>query len=139
MPINGVIQRKFARMEEELTRLAAVLRDVSKERFVSDWALRTITERVLQVCTEIMIDIAERVLALKGGGPASSSADCLERLALMGVLRSAAPYAEMARFRNLLVHQYEAIDPAIVYRIATNHLGDFRRFRDEIDQALSQI
>ena len=33
------------------------------------------------------------------------------------------------------VHQYEEIDPEIVYNIATNQLGVFRQFRDEIDQA----
>lgn len=42
-------------------------------------------------------------------------------------------YVDIVRFRNLIVHQYEEIDPAILFDLAKNRLGDFRRFRDEID------
>ena len=34
-----------------------------------------------------------------------------------------------------LVHQYEEIDPEILYNLARNQLEDFRRFRDEIGRA----
>ena len=40
----------------------------------------------------------------------------------------------MVRFRNLIVHQYEEVDPEIVFDIAKNKLESFRQFRDEIDQ-----
>lgn len=43
------------------------------------------------------------------------------------------PYVDIVRFRNLIVHQYEGIDPAILFDLAKGRLGDFRRFRDEID------
>lgn len=34
----------------------------------------------------------------------------------------------MAKFRNILVHDYMRIDPEIVYTVLKNNLGDFDRF-----------
>jgi len=42
----------------------------------------------------------------------------------------------MVRFRNLIVHEYETVDPALLYALATERLHDFRRFRDECDHFL---
>ena len=36
----------------------------------------------------------------------------------------------IARFRNILVHDYARIDPAVVVRILHEGLDDFRRFRE---------
>ena len=58
MRSNGVIQRKFALMDEQLLRLSERIADVSRETFVEDWGLRAMTERALQVCVEIVIDAA---------------------------------------------------------------------------------
>lgn len=38
----------------------------------------------------------------------------------------------MVRFRNLLVHHYDASDLGIVYQIITVHLSDFEQFKQEI-------
>ena len=61
-------------------------------------------------------------------------AEAIEKLVKLHVLQSTKPYSEMVRFRNLIVHQYEEIDPEIVYGIAKNKLENFRQFRDEIDK-----
>ena len=135
MKQNGVVQRKFALLDEYLVSLANELRDVDAETFADSWVLRRMTERALQTMIEIVIDVAERIIALKGAGPTGSAAESMGRLAELGVIKSASPYADMVRFRNLIVHQYEQIDPRILYRLATEKLDDFRRFRDEIDRA----
>ena len=41
----------------------------------------------------------------------------------------------MAKFRNIVVHQYDEIDQAIVVNILKKHLGDFYAFRDMILKA----
>jgi uncharacterized protein YutE (UPF0331/DUF86 family) len=89
----------------------------------------------LQVMVEVVIDVAERIIANKGIGPAATSAEAMEKLVELQVLKSAQPYTDMIRFRNLIIHQYEEIDPAIVFNIAKNKLDGFRQFRDEVDQA----
>jgi uncharacterized protein YutE (UPF0331/DUF86 family) len=90
-------------------------------------------ERALQVSAEIVIDVAERILALEKAGPAASAAEAIEALVRLGVLKSVQPYVNITRFRNLIVHQYEQVDPAILFDMAKNRLDDFRKFRDEID------
>jgi uncharacterized protein YutE (UPF0331/DUF86 family) len=39
---------------------------------------------------------------------------------------------KMAKFRNVVVHQYEQVDAEIVFIILTKHLGDFERYKDAI-------
>jgi uncharacterized protein YutE (UPF0331/DUF86 family) len=38
----------------------------------------------------------------------------------------------MAKFRNILVHQYESVDSEIVILVLRKHLGDIIAFRDAI-------
>ena len=92
------------------------------------------TERALQVATEIVIDISERILALKGAGPAATAADAIRKLVNMGIIATERPYVDMVRFRNLIVHEYEEIDPGLLFELATERLDDFVLFRKEIDR-----
>ena len=134
MQTNGVIQRKLALLDNYLIRLQQQLDDVDSETFKNDWALQRMAERSLQVMIKVVVDIAERIIALKNAGPVASAAQALEKLVDLTVIKSAQPYTEMIRFRNLIVHQYEEINPDIVYHIAKNNLDTFRQFRDEIDK-----
>ena len=133
MRYNGVIQRKLALLDKQCLKLEESLRDVSFGQFEESWILRSMAERALQVAAEILIDIAERILALEKAGPAATAAEAMESLVRLEVIQSEQPYVDITRFRNLIVHQYEEIDPAILFDLAKNRLGDFRRFRDEID------
>jgi len=135
MKYNAVVHRKFALLDKYLIQLQNQLKDVNLEAFKNDWALQRMTERVLQVMTEVVIDIAERIIAGKNAGPVATAAEAIEKLVELRVIKSAKPYTNMVRFRNLIVHQYEEIDPAIIFNIAKNELDSFRQFRDEIDQA----
>jgi uncharacterized protein YutE (UPF0331/DUF86 family) len=133
MRYNGVIQRKLALLDRQVLKLEESLKTVSLAEFEASWILRSMAERALQVAAEILIDIAERILALEKAGPAATAAEAMESLVRLGVLKSAQPYINITRFRNLIVHQYEEIDPAILFDLSKNRLGDFRKFRDEID------
>ena len=39
---------------------------------------------------------------------------------------------KMAKFRNVIVHQYEQIDPTIVVTILRKNLNDFERYKEAI-------
>ncbi len=39
---------------------------------------------------------------------------------------------KMAKFRNVVVHQYEGVDAEIVITIFKKYLVDFERFRDAV-------
>jgi len=134
MRYNGVIQRKLSLLNAQVLRIEDSLHEVSFDEFKNSWILRSMAERALQVCAEILIDVAERILALESAGPAATAAEAMESLARLRAIQSDQPYVDIVRFRNLIVHQYEEIDPSILYDLATNRLDDFRKFRDEIDR-----
>ncbi len=133
MRYNGVIQRKLALLNTQVLKLEESLKNISFSEFEESWILRSMAERALQVAAEIIIDIAERILALEKSGPAATAAEAIESLVSLGALKSSQPYVDITRFRNLIVHQYEEIDPVILFDLSKNRLGDFRKFRDEID------
>jgi uncharacterized protein YutE (UPF0331/DUF86 family) len=135
MKYNGVIQRKLALLDDQVVKIKEYVDPVPESEFLDSWPIQAMAERALQVAVEIMIDIAERMIALKDAGPAASAREAIENLAALNVIESAEPYREMVGFRNVIVHEYERVDPASVYRLVAEHLEDFRRFRDEIDRA----
>lgn len=135
MKYNGVIQRKLALLDDQVLRLKSHTSGADAASFAEDWALRSMTERAVQVAAEIMIDICERIIALEGAGPVASAADAVEKLVELRVLASSEPYRSIVRFRNLIVHEYEAINPAMLHEIVSSRLDDFLLFRREIDSA----
>jgi len=134
---NGVIQRKLSLLDEQVGRLQTHLRDVAEDKFAEDWVLKSMAERALQVGAEIMIDIAERLIAIKGAGPVATSVEAVKKLVELKIIESEDPYIRIVRFRNLIVHHYEEIDPEILYDIVKNHIENFRRFRDEMDRFIA--
>ena len=128
---TGVIQNKLARIESYLTKLREIIPRGFKE-YEKDWKTQMIAERGLQILIEIIIDVANCLIAIKNWGPTTSSADSIRLLALKKVISSEEPYLKMIRFRNFIVHDYEKVDNAIVYSILTKNLDDIRKFRDEV-------
>ena len=128
---NGVIQNKLARIEAYLTKLQEIIPDGFKE-FEKDWRTQMIAERGLQILIEIIIDVANRLIAINNWGPTTSSADSIRLLVLKKVISSEEPYLKMIKFRNFIVHDYDRVDNAIVYSILTENLGDIRKFREEV-------
>ncbi len=128
---NAVIQRKLEVFDITLTKLREYL-PVTYKKLCEDWGLQKIVERSLQILVEIMIDIAHRIIAIKGGVPPQISADAIHRLKEYGIIQHDETYIKMVKFRNFLVHNYDALDPEILYEIITKRLTDFERFKHEI-------
>jgi len=124
---NGVIQRKFSLLDEHVQELKRYLATMEYREFESSRVARLATERALQICAEIIIDVAERIIAIERAGPVASAADALGRLQTLGVIRDAESYVGIVRF--------EEIKPRLLYTLATTRLNDFLAFRDEIDRA----
>ena len=96
--------------------------------------LRKAIERSLQVAVEVCLDIGRRIIALEGFRYPETNQDVFQILReekivpedLLTTLR------EMARFRNLIVHDYAKIDNARVYGILKKRLGGFGAFAEAI-------
>lgn len=132
MKSNGVISKKISVIAREIDKLKQ-LPEITTETLQKDHFLKHGIERSLQICIEVMIDIANRILSLRGHSPATSSAEAMEIMQDLGVIQDAARYAEMIKFRNFIVHRYESIDNAILMDILINHLDDFNAFIKEIE------
>ena len=131
MKHNGVILKKFAILEDEVARLRA-LGELSASRLDGDHFLKHGIERSLQICVEIVIDVAQRLLSLEGRPPAPTAFDALAGLASLKRIAQADRYRPMIQFRNFIVHRYEQIDSSVLSGILARHLDDFTAFRNEV-------
>lgn len=90
----------------------------------------------LQRAVQAAIDLASHVVATEDFGLAAAVAENFTLLEQQGVIDP--PLAERLRkmvgFRNIAVHNYQALNPAIVEAIVTRHLGDLRKFSAVIVQ-----
>lgn len=128
---NGIILNKLSGIEEYLTKLEEITPD-NFEEYNKDWKVQMAAERLLQILIEIIIDTADRLIALRNWGPTVSSSDSIRLLALKKAIFDEEPYLKMVKFRNFIVHNYEKVDNAIVYAILTKNSDDIRKFRDDI-------
>jgi len=129
--MNGVILQKLQTLDEVLNELRS-LGQISVSQLEQDWRTRRAVERDLQVLVEIMIDLCQRIISLAGQTPATTARDAIERCVQLGVLSQYEAYRRMVQFHNFIVHHYEQVDIPILVDIVNGRLGDFERFRDEI-------
>lgn len=134
MKYNGVILKKFAVMDDEISRLRA-LGVMTTTRLDNDHFLKHGIERALQIAVEVVVDVAQRILSLEGRQPAPTAFDALSGLEAMGIIASAERYRAMIQFRNFVVHRYERVDSAILVKILGQHLDDLTAFRNEVTGA----
>ncbi|HLE97681.1 MAG TPA: DUF86 domain-containing protein [Candidatus Thermoplasmatota archaeon] len=128
------IVRKIDACRETYDRLLALVpRLAAGETDAVTWAA---TERFLQIVLECMIDVGEMVIAWKSLGHAEENRDVFLLLGRRGVLDEALArrLVRAAGLRNLLVHQYEAIDRERLKRTLSEDLKDFSEFARQVTE-----
>ena len=111
------------------------------EALTGDYDAQDILALNLTRAVQLCVDVALHLVAESEHEPPpdtmAASFDALHRL---GVL--APDLAERLRravgFRNVAIHNYRAIDWAIVHTICREHLGDFRAFARAVDDRLGR-
>jgi len=91
-------------------------------------------ERLLQLSIESVIDVCKLfVSGLRLGLPREEN-DLFDKMRKKNLLSDEmnAALKEMRGFRNILVHEYAAVDDELVFRALKTKLEDFRKFRREI-------
>lgn len=133
MTDRELILRKLDLLREYGGQLAEY-RGLTAKKYRIDWKVQRIVERTLQLMIETCLDIGQHIIADSGMRTPTSSADIFEVLGENRILsrKTVARIKDMAKFRNLVVHQYERIDPEIVVGIVKRRRGDFRTFEREI-------
>jgi uncharacterized protein YutE (UPF0331/DUF86 family) len=108
--------------------------EISAEGYLSDWKTQRIIERTLQMMIETCVDIANHIISDVGMRIPETYADTFKVLYENKIINPElfSVMEKMAKFRNIVVHQYEEVDSGIVILILKKHLSDFQQFRDAI-------
>jgi uncharacterized protein YutE (UPF0331/DUF86 family) len=128
-----LIGRKLTQLDTYLAQIREFSK-ISIAAYKSDWKMQRIVERTLQMLIELCIDIANHIISDEGLRLPSGYADTFTVLMEEKVInrKLLKTMDKMAKFRNVVVHQYEKIDPAIVVSILHNNLKDFESYKKAI-------
>ena len=133
-----LIGRKLALIDTYLSQIREFSK-ISATEYEKNWKTQRIVERTLQILVEECIDIANHIIADEGLRLPVGYADAFQVLMENGVInkRLSPTMEKMAKFRNVVIHQYEKIDPGIVLGILHKNLSDFERYKKAILRHLS--
>jgi len=111
----------YVRDLRQLARPGRIEDDVKEERFV----LHT-----LQLAAQTALDAASHIVSDERLGEPGNNAELFGLLAQGGWIPAhlAEPLADMARFRNMVVHGYATVDLGIVRDVVEHHLDDLLDF-----------
>lgn len=133
-----LVGRKLAQIDTYLKQIGDYSK-ISLTQYKDDWKTQRIVERTLHILIEVCIDIANHIISDEGMRLPTGYADTFTVLMENKVIgkRLCGTLERMAKFRNVVVHQYETIDPAIVVSILHKNLGDFEQYKKRIIKYLS--
>jgi uncharacterized protein YutE (UPF0331/DUF86 family) len=128
-----LVLRKMSELEEYQQQLQE-FKGITVQQYREDWKTQRIVERTLQMMIETCLDIANHIVADRGYRVPINYADTFKVLGENSVLdkRLVDRMEKMAKFRNVLVHQYEKIEAEIIVGILKKKLGDFNQFTTAI-------
>jgi len=137
MTDRGLVAKKLARIVtclHELRTMASVDRlrdDVREKRFV---------EHTLQIAIQSALDVASHIASDQRLGEPETNRALFQLLARTDVISTDLSHrlAEMAGFRNVLVHGYDDVQVQIVEDVVRNHLGDLDEFVASVKRALGR-
>lgn len=114
----------------EYTSDLSELEDVEFAEYEENKLIRRYVERTLHLAVEACLDIGQQILVSEGLRAPESNSDIFLVLAEAGHIPGALlpNLVAMARFRNVIVHDYVRLDNSVVFSIVKRHLADFDAF-----------
>ncbi|SKA84444.1 Uncharacterized conserved protein YutE, UPF0331/DUF86 family [Caloramator quimbayensis] len=122
-----IIERCIKRIHEEYDNNPENLRNYTKQD--------SIILNIQRAC-EACIDLAMHIAADEKLGIPQNSRDAFELLYQNGIINDtlAIKMKRMVGFRNIVVHDYQAVNLSVIKKIIENHLVDFKEFTEAIIQ-----
>lgn len=107
---------------------------VSREEYRDNKLIRRAVERTLQTAIEACLDIGHHLITTRRFRTPTDNADVFVVLSEEGVVsvELGQQLIRMARFRNLLVHEYVRLDNEVVYTVLTRQMADIEAFASAI-------
>jgi len=122
------IERCINRVREERTKAGA--------NFANDYSRQDAAILNIQRACEAALDMGQHIVHTKQLGVSQSARDVFTLLAQASLIDNnlAEIMKRMVGFRNIAVHDYQALLLPIVENIITNHLDDFVSFSKQLLQ-----
>lgn len=127
MTDRDLVAKKLARIVTCLHELRTM---ASLERLRDDVREKRFVEHTLQIAIQSALDVASHIASDQRLGEPETNRALFQLLVKAGVLSGdlAQRLAEMAGFRNVLVHGYDEVRVQVVEDVVRNHLGDLDEF-----------
>lgn len=128
-----LLLRKISELEKYHKQINE-FKNITHDKYVSDWKAQRIIERTLQIMIETCTDIANHIISDNELRTPHTYADTFKVLFENKIISEELfdIMNKMSKFRNIIVHQYETIDSAIVISILKKHLDDFITYKTAI-------
>ena len=133
-----VVHARIAKIREYVALLKTIRGMADERRFIGDPLIYGNAERYLQLAIQAVMDISHHIVADKNLTIPVDNRDLFALLAAHKVVPVALSkrLVSMAGFRNILVHEYLAIDRRRVYAVVKDDLGDLEKFIKAVSKLL---
>lgn len=137
MPDMEVIESKLIFLREYLNDLKEY-ETITLSQYRKSKKDQRFVERTLHLACECCLDIAAHIISRKGLREPRDNKDLFNVLFENGVISEPVSNVmiKMAKFRNIIVHDYARIDPEVMVGILRKNLNDLKSFSREILQYL---
>ncbi|MDZ7672389.1 MAG: DUF86 domain-containing protein [Halanaerobiales bacterium] len=131
-----VVREKLIHLEDYIKDLDDY-KNLKLEKLISDKILFRFLERTLHLSVEAILDIGSHIISDERLGNPKYNSEIIEILAENNIIKkNVDSYIKMAKFRNIIVHDYAEIDPEILLSIIKNNITDlkaiFKWYRDYV-------
>jgi uncharacterized protein YutE (UPF0331/DUF86 family) len=137
-PDRALVAARLALIDEAIRFLESVAQQ-DHEIFSNDARTYRAAERYLHLASEAVFDIGTHLIASLGLSRPDRYADVMPILREAGLVsaETAATLADLAGFRNLLVHSYARVDRERLHVFCRTRLDDFKRFAADVGRAIA--
>lgn len=137
---SDLVRRKLARLNMYLDKLKPIADNTYKE-YISDFYMKTSTERLIQLIVECATDINSHVVLESGKRPPEDYTSSFLRAAESGLItyELANKLKGSGGMRNIIVHEYMDIDDKKIHKIIPTAILDYKKYIRQVDDFLDKF
>lgn len=134
-----VVEQKLESLRRCLQRVETKC-PADADTLAADFDLQDIVTLNLSRAVQLCVDIGAHLIAGMNVAPPDTMGQTFDLLAQAGLLTTALALnlKKVVGFRNIAVHNYDAINWHIVHSIVKNHLADFSAFAKVVAMTLDK-
>ena len=134
---SDVLQRKLQKLQEYLNEIKSY-QTLTWEDYQSSKQVRRAVERLIQLIVDVAVDINIHALVDSGNPPPNNAYDSFIKASEIGFIpkKLAEEIAPSTGERNIIVHDYEVIDDAVVFESIHEVIEMYNNYLEHIRKHL---